>query len=111
MRLLTRGYTTGATTVAGSTNPVTTAAQFGSQDAAHVLQSVQITGGSSIASTVGFILRTGPSSDGWSSYVLAAGDSSELNIRIDGLDIKATNWELAMPTTSARGFAVLVFGV
>ena len=111
MRLLSETLTTAATTIAGSTNPITTAARFGSPTAgAHRIEAVQFTGGSSIESTVGYLLRAGESSDNWTTYVLAPGGSSDLNVRIDGLGILANNWELVTPTTSARGTVGIVFG-
>ena len=109
-RLLTRGYSTGASTLAGSVNPITTAAQFGAQDAAHRIDAVHFTGGSSIASTVGYILRVGPSSAQFTDYVLVSDDSSVLNVRIEGLGLLGNNWEVILPTTNARGTAVLIFG-
>src|SRR3990167_1304232 len=112
-RLLSNEYSTAATTVASPTfgqGSIAGEAVGAIGSPAHVIELVQLSGGSSIASTAGVVLRYGQSSDGFSSVVLYAGDSSDVNVAFEDLGIKSNEWEVSLPTTSARGWSVLVFG-
>src|SRR3990167_10512395 len=93
-RLLTNGYSTAVSTIAGGSlgfGAIAGEAVGIGPSGAHRIEKVQLSGGSSIASTAGIILRYGQSSAGFTSVVLYAGDSSDVNVWFDGLGIVATN--------------------
>ena len=106
MRMLSNGFSTAATSVAAR---AAGGSSFG-QQSAYVIESVAVSGGSSAASTVGVILRYGVNSTDENSLVLCAGDSSDVTLVIPNLGLKANVWEVTLPTTSARGWAVIVSG-
>ena len=106
-RVLTNGFSTAASSVASRT---TVASSLGGPQASHSIEAVSISGGSSIASTVGIRLLYGMNSTDENSVTLFAGDSSDVNATVSGLGIKASVWEVTLPTTSARGWAVSVLG-
>ena len=109
MRLLSNGRSTGATSFAGISSAQDNSYKGGG--ASHRLEIVQITGGSSVASTVGYLLRYGPSSNGDATTVILCGsDSSVMNFRSEDLGIVANWFELIAPSTAANGHFGLVFG-
>lgn len=108
MRRVSDGFTTAATTFAGRAAP----GSSGSPGAPVRIAAVHLSWGSSIASTIPINLVYGldTSATPESTLGLAIPDSSGINNVTVPVGVLANWWELAAPTTQARGWLGIVYG-